>query len=339
MTDSEKMKPESPRTELEKSEDEPIIDLVEEIEEIEQLDAFDSSSPLDSPLPAIDEAFEDVAAPDDGLADLGEMDFAAEDDQPQDEGGSLPPAAGPTDAPDLEENVDWLFDSETAPDAAEGGLPPDSAADAPWEHLDFEETAPPAESISDAMDPVSTAPGSDDEEEDLELIEIEDEAVEEADDELVWFDDADQEPAPSFLAAEAEAETPESPLTPADLELLADTSAADVFAANVASGLAAADSASDLITSKAAAVSAAAPLAAPPPTAPIQPPTSQEPPDLERVSVSTEQLEAALERVIERKLGGTLESMVLQAVETAVANEIQRLKTLLLNDDFDERIP
>jgi hypothetical protein len=336
MSDSEKLKPESPPTEPEEAEDEPIIDLVEEIED---QNSSESSSPLDSTLPAIDAAFDDVAASDAGLADLEKLDLAAEGDQSQDEDSSWFPTPGPSDAPGLDENVDWLFDSETAPAATESGQPPDSATDAPWEHLEFEETAPPAEPMRDAMGPASTAAGSDDEEEDLELIEIEDDEVEEVDDELVWFDDVDLEPAPPSSESAAEAESPATPPTAADLDLFSDTSAADVFSANVASGLAATDSASDLISYTAAAVSAAAPLSTPPPAAPILPPASEEPPDVGSVSVSIEQIEAALERLIERRLGGTLESLILQAVETAVANEIQRLKTLLLNDDFDERIP
>lgn len=338
MSDSEKLKPESPPTEPEEAEDEPIIDLVEEIE---GEGTYESLPPLDSPLPAIDEAFEDAAASDAGLADLGKMDFAAEEDQPQGEDDSLPPAAGPADAFGLDENVDWLFESETAPSATEGGQPPDSAADAPWEHLEFEEATPPAESTGDAMDPASTSAGPVDEEEDLELIEIEDEEVEEVDevdDELVWFDDVDLEPEPPSLESAAGAETPATPPAAADPDLLSDTSAADVFSANVAAGVTPSDRASDFISSTAAA-SAAAPLATPPPASPIPPPASEEPPDLGSMSVSTDQIEAALERVIERKLGGTLESLVLQAVETAVSNEIQRLKTLLLNDEFDERIP
>lgn len=335
MSDSEKLKSESPPTDPEEAEDEPIIDLVEEIEgEV----THESLPPLDSPLPAIDEAFEDVAASDAGLADLGKMDFAAEEDQPQDEDDSLPPAAGPADAFGPDENVDWLFESETAPPTTESGQTPDSAADAPWEHLEFEETAPPAESMRDAMEPASTAAGPVDEEEDLELIEIEDDEVEEVDDELVWFDDVDLDQAPPSLEPAAGAETPATPPAAADLDLLSDTSAADVFSANVAAGLTASDRASDFISSTAAAA-AATPLATPPPASPIPPPASEEPPDLGSMSVSTDQIEAALERVIERKLGGTLESLVLQAVETAVSNEIQRLKTLLLNDEFDERIP
>ena len=57
------------------------------------------------------------------------------------------------------------------------------------------------------------------------------------------------------------------------------------------------------------------------------------------LALSDEQIDAAVERVIERRLGGTLESIVLRAIETAVSAEIQRLKTLLLEDDSGDPTP
>jgi len=339
MSDSEKLKPETLPTEPAEAEDESIIDLVEEIEE---LSPSQPSSPLDQPLPAIDEAFNDVATSAAGLADLGKIGFDEEEDQPEGDDPSLIPATRQSDAPVLEENMDWLLDPEAEASAIEGGPQPDSSTGAHLEYLEFKESAPDAEAMLDAVIPPSTEAGSGNEEDDLELIEIEDEAVEEVeevDDELVWFDDLDLEQTPPSPELAAEAAAPATPLSDADMEIFPETSAADVFAANVASGLTATDSASDVFSSAAAAVLAASPLASPPPASPIQPPVSEEPPIAGNVSLSTEQIDAAIERVIERRLGGTLESIVLQAVETAVANEIQRLKTLLLNDDFEDRTP
>ena len=335
MSDSEKLKPEPPPTEPAEAEDDSIIDLVEEIEE---LSPSQSSSPLDQPLPAIDEAFNDVATSAAGLADLGKIGFDEEEDQPEGDDPSLIPATRQSDAPVLEEKMDWLLAPGAEASATEGGPQPDSSTGAHLEYLEFRESAPDAEAMLDAAIPPSTEAGSGNEEEDLELIEIEDEEVEEVDDELVWFNDLDLEqtpPSPELATEEA----PATPLSDADMEIFPETSAADVFAANVASGLTATDSASDVFSSAAAAVLAAAPLTSLPPATPIQPPASEEPPIAGNVSLSTEQIDAAIERVIERKLGGTLESIVLQAVETAVANEIQRLKTLLLNDDFEDRTP
>ena len=49
--------------------------------------------------------------------------------------------------------------------------------------------------------------------------------------------------------------------------------------------------------------------------------------------IPPEEIEAAVERVIERKLGGTIEATILRVIETAVTREIERLKQLLLEDE------
>jgi hypothetical protein len=57
---------------------------------------------------------------------------------------------------------------------------------------------------------------------------------------------------------------------------------------------------------------------------------------VEAAALSNEQIEAAVERLIERRLGGSLESIVRRAVETAVTKEIKRLQQLLLDYDLDD---
>jgi hypothetical protein len=51
--------------------------------------------------------------------------------------------------------------------------------------------------------------------------------------------------------------------------------------------------------------------------------------------VSAEQLDAALERVIEKVYGEKIEGLLFEAIEKKITREIERLKTALLKDDTD----
>jgi hypothetical protein len=73
---------------------------------------------------------------------------------------------------------------------------------------------------------------------------------------------------------------------------------------------------------------AAAGIATPP-----APPKVESLPAFAPARIPPEEIEAAVERVIERKLGGTIEATILRVIETAVTREIDRLKQLLLEDD------
>jgi hypothetical protein len=73
----------------------------------------------------------------------------------------------------------------------------------------------------------------------------------------------------------------------------------------------------------------------PPSAAELPPPSSVPPPAEDGPKLSNEQIEAAVERLIERRLGGSLESIVRRAVEAAVTKEIKRLQQLLLEYDPD----
>ena len=51
---------------------------------------------------------------------------------------------------------------------------------------------------------------------------------------------------------------------------------------------------------------------------------------------SYDQIEESIERIIEQKFSGKIESMITQIIEKAVSAEIKRLKRILLEDDQDE---
>lgn len=304
MSDLDKTTPGAPPKAPPQAEDEPIIDLVDEIEE----PAPERLSPLEQNLFGITAIVPSAEPPSSELADLGELHFDEEEHQPIEAGLSLESLPGESDATSLKENLDWLFEpggSEEAPSEAGDG-PSDDASAAVLKEPAVGDPFP------EAMTPDVAATEPLDEDEDIELIEVEDD---DTDTEIVWFDDLDLDKAPA--AAESTPEAPTAPAPPLDIEadLFEETSAADVFAANVASGPAAGDSASALA-----------------PT-PLEPPLPAE----DAPTLSDARIDAAVERVIERRLGGTLESIVLRAVETAVSAEIQRLKSLLLEDDPGDR--
>jgi len=132
-----------------------------------------------------------------------------------------------------------------------------------------------------------------------------------------------------------DAAAPESRPSGADIDEFSETSAADVFAANVAFGGIALHGGSADSPPLQPLAPASAPLVPLPPAAPTQT-FIEAPSTIEGAALSNEQIEAAVERLIERRLGGSLESIVRRAVETAVTKEIKRLQQLLLDYDLDD---
>lgn len=323
MSDPDKTMPGAPPKAPAQAEDELIIDLVDEIEE----PALDGLSPLEQNLFGITAMAPSAEPPSSERADLGKLNFDEEEDEPLEAGLALESPPSASSGSSLKENLDWLFEpggSEEAPSEAGEGLPDDSSA-AILNEPALREPSSATEELLEAMTPDAHETEPLDEDEDIELIEVEDDA----DNEIVWFDDLDLDKTPP--AAEPTPEAPTAPAPPLEIEadLFEETSAADVFAANVASGLAGGDSAS---TPPSPPLAAAAALAALIPSPSEPPPLAEDAPPL-----SDARIDAAVERVIERRLGGTLESIVLRAVETAVSAEIQRLKSLLLEDDPGDR--
>lgn len=332
MSDSDKPKLHTTPTESSEAEDEPIIDLVEEIEEDASSDALFLSDPS---IPETDEPHPSAETADAGFVDLGELVFDEEEDLSESGHLALEPAAGDSEAPALQKDIDWLLAPGDHATATEGDRLEDAPAGEGSERRELNAVDPETEAILETLisPPAETGSGSEDEE--IELIEIEDEDSD-ADDEIVWMDDLDLDQTPPAAEPTPEAEAPANPLSAADAALFPETSAADVFAANVASGLTNAETAPGDVALPAAIAASAAFTA---PSTPAPPAAPEAPPVADGFALSDEQFDAALERVIERRLGATLESIVLRAVETAVAGEIQRLKALLLDEDTDNRIP
>jgi hypothetical protein len=332
MSDSDKLRPHTTPTEPSEGEDESIIDLVEEIEEDTPSDAL---PPLTLSMPATDGPSDAVGVPAAEFGDLGKLDFDEEEDQPQSDDLPLKPASGESDVSALKDDADWLIEPEEEASSVEGGHSVDPSADTRSESGDVHAAAPETEAVLEALIPPPAETDSGSEEDDIELIEIEDDE----DEEIVWFDDLDLGQAPPVAELTPEAEAPVNPLSEADADLFPETSAADVFAANVASGVPATEHTPADLALPTAIAAAAASLTTSPPSSPARPSAPDEPPISESISLSDEQIDAALERIIERRLGSTLESVVLRAVETAVADEIRRLKTLLIEDGSSDRTP
>ncbi len=66
--------------------------------------------------------------------------------------------------------------------------------------------------------------------------------------------------------------------------------------------------------------------------APEETPVSEERSVPEELSVSEEQIEAALERVIEKKFADQIEPLLFDTMERVIQQEIQKIKTALLKD-------
>lgn len=269
--------------------------------------------------------------------------------------GDQSPAAGgdAADLPDLADLGSFDFDEEDdeTPGVAEAGSSASAALTsaenndrptAPGNEIEeiseFDEQLLEAEDILEVEDFLSgpspaekvPEPGADD---GLELIDVEED---EADDEIVWFDDLDKEtPLAEPLT---EGAPPKATALDWGTDFGRETSALDVFAAHVESALPETDMGPALAAAEAGAVTAAAAAAAvfqPPvesaPSAPL--PAAEDARPAAAPGLTPAEIEAAVERVIERQLGGTIESIIQQAIENAVSKEIDRLKRLLLEDD------
>ena len=327
----DKGKPQNPLTTPVEADDESIIDLVEEIDEPSPPNAL---SALERKLLNIGGEITAAEEPPLKLADLDDLNFEEEEDQAAGDTLALEPPTGEAERSPSKEDRNWLYGPEADAHSAEIEKTPGASAGDDEELFGIEEPLLEAEGILKAATPVAKTTDPDSEDDDIELLDIEDDEV---DDELVWFDDLDKELGLAEGKLEGGADA--APLIDAEPNPLPETSAADIFSAHVESGLTSAETAIPTAPPPAAAVPAAAlvnslasrlPLAPSPPETPIPSGTA---------GLSAEEIEAAVERVLEHKLGGTLQSIIRQAVEAAVSKEIQRLKALLLEDDPGERTP
>ncbi|HEX5682236.1 MAG TPA: hypothetical protein VFX82_15510 [Desulfobacterales bacterium] len=342
MSDSKKSDPKRPSIEL--PDDEPVIDLVDEV----------SGGPTDGDLSdleknllTLDRSFaRGLEKTDENLRivpelpdldDLNGFDFEEEDAELP-ASGTLPPAAAKEPLPDgTEPELDWLLDEVAFAPAADpahgrGGMDNDVT-----EISEFDEQFMDAEEVLD--DPPAAEVESDDvnDDETLELLDLDDDEI---DNELVWFDDIDKPPAHGGVAqAEQAAVAPVEPAgsRPFSDVPASDTTAADLFDAFVQSGR---PVGGDAPESAGPLAAAAAPLAAMPVAAALsqsytvdvsQPPAAN--------TLTEDQIEAAVERVITRMYAGTIETVIRQAIEKAVLKEIERLKNHLLENDLGDKIP
>ena len=317
-------------------EDDAIIELVDEIEESFPADPI---SALEQQLLGISGGQPAPASRLPDLLDLSDIRFDEDDEARAD----APTAAGA--GPAGGETMSLQDAQRILARAAEPGVRPSAGglSNDIEEISEFEEQFLDPEDI---LDP-TPAPQAAAKDEAPELLDLDDA---ELDSELLWFDDLAKGDAPA-------AGQPSDPAEPEEIELLlpedADlgpTSAADVFAAHLDSMFAETDSSAVRAAEDGIAVPLAAgdatPVAPPSvsdiavaaaamaPGAGIVIPTEAPPPEpLQPARIPPEEIEAAVERVIERKLGGTIEATILRAIETAVTREIERLKQLLLEDE------
>ncbi len=342
MSDSKKSDPRRPSIEF--PDDEPVIDLVDEVS---GGPADDDLSDLEKNLLTLDRSFarglektgKDLRTfpelPD--LDDLNGFDFE-EDDAQRPASGALPMAAAKEPLPGgMEPELDWLLDEDTPAPAADPARGAGGTDNDVTEILEFDEQFLDAEEVMDDPTAAEDEPDGGNDDETLELLDLDDDDI---DNELVWFDDPATPPAHGGVAQAGQAAV--APLEPAGPRLFsdapaADTAAADLFDAFVQSGR---PVGGDALESAGPLASAAAPLAAIPVTAAVsqsytvdvsQPPAAN--------TLTEDQIEAAVERVITRMYAGTIETVIRQSIEKAVLKEIERLKNHLLENDLGDKIP
>lgn len=323
------------------NDDEDIIELVEEIGEespehalsdLERnlLDLDDKGHTADRSLPEL---------PD--ISDLSLIDFEEEETEAPGEGP--PPAEAGTEGASLTADAARLFEPDAEGDSAAAEKRPAAPLDEIEEISEFDEQFLEADELLEGL-PAPPEDASSGEDEDLELLEIEED---DTDDEIVWFDDLDKpdQEAPPVTPAPEDV-PPEAPILETQTESILEPSAADVFAAHVESGRADADTGTRLAAIAAGAGAALAAAAEVPPVQPageyppgIRPPDAVDAGPAAVPGLTPEEIEAAVERVISRKLGGTIEAIILQAIEKAVSKEIERLKRLLLDEEAGDRMP
>ncbi|MBI5580604.1 MAG: hypothetical protein HY895_15740 [Deltaproteobacteria bacterium] len=342
MSDARKSDPKRPP--IESLDDEPVIDLVDEVP---GGPADGDLSALEKNLLGLERSFgnglgktgEDLRTfpqlPD--LNDLKGFDFE-EDDAGRPGSAPLPPAAAKEPLPSgMEPELDWLLE-EDAPAPAE--VPAGAAGrtdNAITEISEFDEQFLEAEEILDTPPAAEDESDGGNDDETLELLNLDDN---ETDNQLVWFDDLDKPPDHGGVTQVGPAGV--KPLEPAGARLFSnapavDTTAADLFEAFVQSGRPVADAA--LVTAGPSAAADASLTAVPDAAAMSQSRTA----DVSQLpaanALTADQIDAAVERVITRMYAGTIETIIRQAIEKAVAKEIERLKNRLLENDPDDKAP
>ena len=337
MSDSKKSDPKRPP--IDSLDDELIIDLVDEIP---GGPADGDLSDLEKNLLTLERSFgrghektaEDLHTlpelPD--LNDLNGFDFE-EDDAERPASDTLPTAASEEPLPNgTDPELDWLLDEIAStpaedPARAAGGTDNDVT-----EISEFDEQFLEAEEVMDGPPAAEEKSDGGNDDEALELIDLDDDAI---DNELVWFDDLDKPPDHGGAAQAGQAGV--APLEPADTRHFSNTTAADLFDSFVQLGM---PVGADVLVTAGLSAAAAAPLTAIPDTAAPSPShTADVLPPPAANALTDDQIDAAVERVITRRYAGTIETIILQAIEKAVVKDIERLKNRLLENDPGDTIP
>jgi hypothetical protein len=249
------------------------------------------------------------------LVALEDLDFEEEDEIP----ALTDPVADTLSLKDqnldnLEQHLDWLFAEDSPPPAPETPTVKTSKPDEVIEIIDFEEQFLDAEEIPEEI-PAEMYEHGPEEEETPEFLDIEEA---EPDNELVWFDTLEPpDETPKDLA-------PHPPL-------MENLTAASLGRAAEPVPPTAMSPPEDI----AAAVSAAAAAVSPAPAsaASAAPPADGPSPAVDIDSIPMDRLEAAVANVIARSYSGRIEAIILQAIEKAVARDIERLRNELLDRD------
>ncbi|MCU0560408.1 MAG: hypothetical protein MUD16_09470 [Desulfobacterales bacterium] len=306
MDDPQKSAFHRPPTQLE--DEEPIIELTEVVPESEQASG---SSELEKNLLEFERRFgagpgspsAEDRAPNDKLPELDELedlDFLEDEETSAPVAASSPATPADETLAHLEQHMDWLFAEETSRPAAGALNGNDPLRAEVIEISEFEEQFLDAEEIQPTA---AAAPKAPEPEAEPELLDIEEEEKEAPDDERFWFDPPER-PAPAEAGVE-----------PRPLDVRAEASAPpDVIEA--------------VVSAAAAAVAPAIERSAP---APAHPEGSA--PALDVDSIPMDRLEAAVASVIARSYSGRIEAIIVQAIESAVAREIERLRNELLESE------
>jgi hypothetical protein len=294
-------------------EEDPIIELTDEIGSDDMLDLEKNLLALETEIGrSLGEDLDAEALLAEDPKEPDDISWLLEDGPASPAEAETPPIAaesGPATAeePDLGD-IDWLLrdlnkSASPGTDKIEEVLDSE-LRDVPEEDDEFLE----AEEIPDeeAAEPAAALPG---ENEGPNILDID-----ETDDQLVWFDELD---APTAAAETPEAGGWASGKNDVDLILHADlpepAEARPAPAPEIPPPPAA------------AAVLAAAVPAAGPPETPSE--------GVFPAEVSAEQIDAAVERLIEKKFGARIEAIVVEKISQAVLKEIERLKSILQDPD------
>jgi hypothetical protein len=335
MADSEKRDPEEPKTQAPDN-GEPIIDLVDEVGDADRGPGF---SDLEKNLLDLERAIgvslgEEPAAEGETafeLPEIPDIDVLGGEDPTEELIGSeaeeQPPAHRGSGAA-TDSDIDWLFQELGSRGSHGKDVGSDAALGGVTDITEFDEEFLEAEEIDDDDDePLGLAQdhATEEDEEGIELLDFEEE---EADNEIVWLDE---------IAAEAAGDADDLPA----ISAAPDEEGRDELAPGAAAqpaetgGSGTPDPYRPQPPPLAAA--AVAPLLSPVGWSPQGPESDADP--LEGALISPEQIEAAVERIIDQKFAGRIEAIILQAIEKAVSREIERLKRALLENDPENDLP